>query len=142
MTPAELARRHAECFVVPPPWSEAAFAALLAEPAVALVTEPEGFALGRVVLDEAEVLTIAVAPAARKQGVGQRLLTELIGRLAGRGATSVFLEVATGNVPALALYRAAGFAEAGRRRGYYLAQDGRRSDAVVMRRDLGARRSS
>ncbi|MFN3938429.1 MAG: ribosomal-protein-alanine acetyltransferase, partial [Gemmobacter sp.] len=58
---------HARCFTSPPPWSEAAFAAALADPNGFLCGEGAGFALGRVTLDEAELLTLAVAPEARRR---------------------------------------------------------------------------
>jgi ribosomal-protein-alanine N-acetyltransferase len=136
VTPEALARLHAACFTVPRPWSAQEFAALLADRGVILVTESAGFALGRVAADEAEVLTIAVDPAARRSGVGARLLGALLTEAATRGATEAFLEVAADNAAALALYRGAGFAEAGRRRGYYRGPSGAATDALILRRAL------
>jgi ribosomal-protein-alanine N-acetyltransferase len=78
------------------------------------------------------VLTLAVAPSARRQGVATALIDAVKGMVSQRGCRSLFLEVATGNIAALALYRRAGFAEVGRRRRYY--SDG--SDALVMRVNL------
>ena len=77
-------------------------------------------------------LTLAVAPAARGQGLGAMLLAGAMQGAVLRGAGEMFLEVAAGNAAALALYRSAGFAEVGRRRRYYA--DG--SDALVLRRVL------
>lgn len=134
MTPAALARLHALCFTTPRPWTVSEFETLLAQPDVLLIAGRDGFALGRVAADEAEVLTIAVAPGARRQGLGQRLLADLVAQSAARGAATVFLEVAADNGPARALYHAAGFAEAGRRPGYYRLPDGTRSDALLLRR--------
>ena len=136
MTPADLAHLHARSFTTPRPWTEAEFAALLADKGAVLVTGPHGFAMGRALANEAELLTIAVAPEARQQGAGQRLLRDFLAAAQGMGADAVFLEVAEDNTAARALYRAAGFAEAGRRRGYYRMPDGRRVDAVVMRLGL------
>ena len=70
--PAALAAVHARAF--PAPWSRDEFAALLAQPGVLAVVEPDGFILIRVVLDEAEILTLAVRPAARRAGLGGRLV--------------------------------------------------------------------
>jgi [ribosomal protein S18]-alanine N-acetyltransferase len=108
MTPADLARLHAACFTMPRPWGAAEFADLLASPLVFLVAEPAGFALGRAVADEAELLTLAVDPSARRQGSGRRLLTKFEAEAASRGATSAFLDVAAGNDAARALYLSAG----------------------------------
>jgi len=88
-----------------------------------------GFIVSRLVLDEAEILSIAVTSTRRGQ-----LLDINLRRLVGMGARSVFLEVDEGNVPALRLYRRAGFREVGRREAYYPA--GRGSAALTLRRDL------
>jgi ribosomal-protein-alanine N-acetyltransferase len=136
MDAAALARLHGRCFTLPPPWSEAAFAGLLAQPGVFLRTEAAGFVLGRVILDEAELLTLAVDPAARRQGAGRRLLAAFAAEAAARGATRVFLEVASGNMAARALYAGAGWAEAGRRRGYYQGAGGAADDALILARAL------
>lgn len=101
-----------------------------------LITEPKGLLLGRAVADEAELLTMAVAPEARRQGIGARLLSAFLHRTSTEKAETAFLEVASGNAAAIALYRAAGFAEAGRRRGYYATTGQAAEDAIVMRLGL------
>jgi ribosomal-protein-alanine N-acetyltransferase len=93
-----------------------------------------GFIVSRLVLDEAEILSIAVASTRRGRGLARQLLDINLRRLVGLGARSVFLEVDEGNVPALRLYRRAGFREVGRREAYYPA--GRGSAALILRRDL------
>lgn len=95
-----------------------------------------GFALSRIVGDEAEILTIAVSPEARGHGAGRALLTHHLERLARHGARTVFLEVDEGNKPALALYRRARFSEIGRRPGYYPKDDGTKATAITMRASL------
>jgi ribosomal-protein-alanine N-acetyltransferase len=102
------------------------------------VSEPGGFALGQVMADEAELLTIAVAPAQRRLGLGRRLLGAFLSACAARGASAVFLEVDAGNTAALGLYQSAGFLAAGRRRDYYLGPNGTRTDALVLRRATDA----
>lgn len=95
-----------------------------------------GFILARGAADEAEVLTMAVSPACRRQGHA-RVLVEAAARLAGvRGARSLLLEVAVDNHAAIGLYRAAAFAEVGIRRRYYARAGKDAVDAMVMRRDL------
>jgi ribosomal-protein-alanine N-acetyltransferase len=135
-SPEALAALHARCFTSPRPWSADEFAALLREPAVFLLGGAHGFALGRVLADEAELLTIAVAPEARGRGLGHRLMEAFEAEAARRGATRAFLEVAEDNDAALRLYRARGYGESGRRRGYYRRHPGPAADALVMARDL------
>ena len=136
MTPADLASLHAESFVTPRPWSETEFKALLAGAGSFMVTETAGFALGRAIAGEAELLTIAVAQGRRRQGLGRRLLVRFLAQARDMGSTVVFLEVAADNAPALALYRRAGFAECGRRSGYYVGPGQSKTDALVLSRVL------
>lgn len=75
--------------------------------------------LSRLVADEAEVLTVIVAPSNRHRGYARTLLAHHLDRLADHGARTVFLEVAEDNPPACRLYKGAGFVEVGRRAGYY-----------------------
>lgn len=137
MTPEALATLHARCFQSPPPWSAADFAGFLADPLAFLLVEGDaGFLLGRAVAGEAELLTLAVAPEARRRGLARTLVARFLYQAQLRGADRAFLEVAADNAPALSLYESAGFTAAGRRRGYYLAPDGQHSDALVLARDL------
>jgi [ribosomal protein S18]-alanine N-acetyltransferase len=137
--PAALARLHAQCFTTPRPWSPAEFTELLKQPGVFTVIWPQGLALGRIAAGEAELLTLAVRPGSRRQGLGRRLLAEFLDEAAVRGAEAVFLEVAADNQPARRLYDSEGFTEVGRRRGYYCDPVGARLDAVILRRGLDRR---
>lgn len=85
------------------------------------------------VVDEVELLTLAVAAGWQGNRVGRRLLGWLQSRARAIGMQSMLLEVAAGNEAALNLYRRAGFERIGQRRGYYRAADGSRDDAWVMR---------
>jgi ribosomal-protein-alanine N-acetyltransferase len=135
-----LAAIHAAAFAGPhdAPWSAAAIAALLQQPGVFSVTARDGFILMRAVAGEAEILTLAVRPGARRAGVGARLVREGLAGAVELGAARVFLEVAEDNAAARALYARAGFAEAGRRRGYYAGADGARRDALLLALNLAA----
>ena len=135
---ARLAAIHAEAFDRPgeTSWSAAAFADLLIQAGVFAVEAADGFILMRVVADEAEILTLAVRPGARRGGLGGRLVGEGVLAAAARGATRVFLEVAEDNLAARALYERTGFVEAGRRPGYYAAADGGRRDALLLALNL------
>lgn len=123
-------------------WSAGDIGELISGPGgFALLVEegdrPVGFILCRAMAGEAEVLTLAVDPAARRRGLGRALVEAALGAARMAGAEAMFLEVAHDNAPALALYEAAGFARAGVRRGYYARGLEGSADAVVMRLDLG-----
>ena len=105
-----------------PGWSRESLASTLADPATLCLVAREasralvGFALGRSVVDELEVLLVVVAPAARRRGFGRALVEALLARA---------------NAAAIALYARAGFVAAGRRPRYYEG----REDAITMRRE-------
>lgn len=139
MTPAALARLHARCFTNPPPWSAAGFAALLDSPHVFVLTAPaaDAFALGRVIGPEAELLTLATDPDARRQGLARALMAEFEREARARGAETLFLEVAETNTAALALYTRCGFTPNGRRPGYFSTEDGKPLAALLLCKPLG-----
>ncbi|HXG99235.1 MAG TPA: ribosomal protein S18-alanine N-acetyltransferase [Sphingomicrobium sp.] len=95
-----------------------------------------GFSLMRVVADEAELLLIAVAPTAQREGVGRALIDDFITLASARGARQLHLEVREGN-GALTLYERAGFAIVGRRRDYYRGKEGAPLDALTLALKLG-----
>ncbi|UAK26428.1 GNAT family N-acetyltransferase [Sphingomonas nostoxanthinifaciens] len=97
---------------------------------------PIGFALSRLLVDDAELLLLAVAPDARGQGAGAALIERTAGIAATRGAERLLLEVRDGNA-ALGLYTRTGFGPIGRRQGYYRGVDGRSHDALTLARPLG-----
>jgi len=130
---AAMAAIHRLAFPPGETWGTDAIALQLALPGVfGWLDKRGGMILARIAADEAEVLTLAVVPEARRRGVGTRLLDTAM-RLAGaRGARTAFLEVSVGNTAAIALYARAGFTPVGRRPRYYA--DG--TDALVLRRTL------
>ena len=114
-------------------WGPDAFALHLALPGVfGFVAAAGGTVLARVAADEAEVLTVAVAPEAQGRGLGRALLEHAAHEAARRGAASMVLEVSVANVAALALYRGAGFTTVGRRPRYYPGG----ADALIQRRAI------
>ncbi len=126
--PERLAAIHAAAFAGGEVWDRGALASVLGLAGAFAVERPGGMAIFRVVLDEAELLTIGVLPGNRRQGTGRALLAQGIADCIARGAGRLFLEVAADNQPALALYESVGFAPVGRRPKYYA--NGR--DAVLM----------
>ncbi|RZM11959.1 MAG: GNAT family N-acetyltransferase [Sphingomonas sp.] len=114
-------------------WTRSQCLGVLAMPGVQLLIAydadlPAGFALTRTIMDEAELLLLAVAPSCRRRGVGGALLRAVIADARAAGVTKLHLEVRAGN-DAVALYTSAGFARIGERRGYYRGRDGRPHDA-------------
>lgn len=122
------------------PWSASLFLAELDPEAPAArswwVAHDNGELIGYVggmVVDHAiEILNVAVAPAYRRGGVARKLLGHVSYDAQMLGCTSATLEVEVGNDAAIALYESLGFAEVGRRRGYY----GPGADALVMQASL------
>ncbi len=138
-----LAELHREDFVRP--WNAGEFAALLAQEPVFGYAAREsgrsnagmaGFVLARLAAGEAEILSIAVARSCRRLGLGRQLMDAVLRELHKQRADALFLEVDETNVAAVSLYRRLGFREVGRRPGYYAAETGQKSGALIMRRDL------
>ncbi|WP_197426271.1 GNAT family N-acetyltransferase [Erythrobacter sp. CCH5-A1] len=96
---------------------------------------PAGFVLTRHVLDEEELLLIAVMPGARRRGVGAALIEHLFAIARTRGTARVFLEMRRGN-PAIHLYHKFGFEPIGERRNYYRMASGERIDAITFARSI------
>ena len=123
------------------PWSAEEIAELMSGPgAFAQLAEsagPVAFILCRAIAGEAEILTLAVSPAARRRGVARGLVEAAAGAARIAGAEAMFLEVADDNLAAIGLYEGAGFTRAGLRRGYYDRGPQGLADALVMRLDLG-----
>ena len=94
-----------------------------------------GFALARVVADEAELLLLAVRAPCRGRGIGTALIVRTLAVAAAAGARRLHLEVRDGN-EALRLYTRIGFDQVGRRRGYYRGRDGQSFDALSLSRLL------
>ena len=94
-----------------------------------------GFAMMRYIFDEVELLLFAVTRACRGQGIGRRLLQDVLAHARARGAGRMILEMRKGN-PAEHLYRAQGFTQIGHRPKYYKQPSGERLDAITMAVDL------
>ncbi|WP_342076631.1 ribosomal protein S18-alanine N-acetyltransferase [Yoonia sp. SS1-5] len=137
MTPAQLAQLHAACFADARAWTDAEFAALLNQPGTRLACAAHGFCLVRVIADEAEVLTLAVDPPYRRQGLARMVLQDAEQQAANAGAVQVFLEVAADNAAARALYQKAGYRQVGERPGYYLHKDKAAVAALILQKQLG-----
>lgn len=134
------------------PWSQESFASSIEPQRMRFLVaeEGDGAALGRpdpsgeprilgyvvalLLFEEAEIANLAVAPWARRRGVGGLLLDRVSADLAAVGVRSVYLDVRESNAGARALYASRSFAVVGRRRGYYRHPT---EDALLLKRDLG-----
>lgn len=125
-----MALLHAQCFSGPERWSQGALAEALAARGAVFAHHAGGFALGRVMADEAELLTLAVPTDARRGGIGRLLLARFCDHAQTMGARQAFLEVAADNAAARGLYLSQGWHELGLRRAYY--HNG--ADALTMAR--------
>jgi ribosomal-protein-alanine N-acetyltransferase len=117
-------------------WTEAQTLSMLALPGVWLSLaridgDPAGFALNRIVADEAELLLLAVSPQFRRLGVGMALIERSRMITRKRNGFRLHLEVRHNN-PAIELYSKAGFRLVGRRPGYYRGNDGQIHDALTL----------
>ena len=125
---------HARAFPQDECWNERIIAGQLSQPGVfGLIDARGGMLLARLAADEAEVLTVAVVPERRQQGLGAALLSRAADEARLRGAERIFLEVSTRNPAARGLYQQLGYQQIGRRKAYYA--DG--SDALVLSKVLG-----
>ncbi len=135
MAAPKLAALHATAFARP--WDTHEFERMLCERsteahALWRAGVLQGFVLSRRVADEAEILTIVLAPSARGGGLSHRLLRDHLSDLALGGVRRVHLEVDEGNTAALKLYARHGFRQVGERTGYYARPDGSRATAFTM----------
>ncbi len=130
---AVMAAIHAAAFPAPDAWRADVFSQQLALPGTFGLLHPSGgMILARLAADEAEVLTLAVAPEVRGTGIAAALLQQAAAICGAMGASALFLEVSVGNAAARAAYDRAGFQPVGRRRAYYADL----SDALVLRLGL------
>ena len=136
MTPRDLAQLHAADPTGHRAWSEAEFSALRSAESTLYIDCLEGFAIGQIVFDEAELFLIMVKPNFKKQGFGRQILSAFESDANLRGAARVILEVASGNVAARSLYASQSYREIARRKNYYVFPSGNYEDAIVMEKQL------
>jgi ribosomal-protein-alanine N-acetyltransferase len=138
---AGIAAMHACLF--DEPWDPPSVARLIDRPtALAMLARTigtgadAGFVIAHVAADEAEILTIGVAPEWQRRGIARLLLRKLASKAAARGARHLYADVAVDNEPAIALYAGLGFDPRGRRKAYYTRRTTAPSDAVLLAKPL------
>lgn len=132
---SQVAELEKLCFTLP--WSEKSVAGELENPLALWLVAMEGDSLAgyvgsQTVMDETDMMNLAVAPQFRRQGVAEALVNALVASLKERGSWCLTLEVRDSNEAARALYAKLGFVEIGRRRGYYRDP---REDALILRKE-------
>ena len=125
----ELANLHQKCFPNKP-WSADDFRDLKNSGCEIIMSE-NGFIVYRIVVDEAEIITIGVNPDFRRQGIAAVMVGIIEKTLKNQGVKKIFLEVASNNIPAQKLYENSGFVQVGLRPKYY---DG--VDAILMSKNI------
>ena len=136
MTPAEMAELHRAEPTGQRAWSETEFSAMLSASNAVSVTCDAGFAVGQVIVDEAELFLIMTKPEHRKQGVGHRILATFEQQAFQNAVRRIILEVADTNEAARALYSANGYQQIAVRKNYYTFPNGSHADAIVMEKHL------
>lgn len=139
MNPDDYAQTHAKSFPAGKGWAATVFRTYFDRATTIVGGDAQSFVLGTVILDEAEILTVATDPAVQRQGKARAALRDFVNHADARNVTRVFLEVAADNAPALALYAQAGFAQTSIRKGYYRRANAPNCDAIVMQLKLPLR---
>ncbi|WP_455466324.1 ribosomal protein S18-alanine N-acetyltransferase [Bartonella sp. B39] len=136
---APLHKIYQNCFI--PAWEKQAFDNFLQDHSIFgykafFISKPDqilGFCLCRLILDEAEIITIAVQPHLRQQGIGTLLIDSILRHLHHEGAIKLFLEVEETNLSALNLYQRFKFEKIAKRPAYYQSKNSR-TDAIIMQK--------
>ena len=136
LSATELAQLHQQAFTKERPWSALEFKNLIAQPGVFLTCSSHCFALGRLVVDEVEILTVACAPSHQRQGLARQIIVQLLDEATSHGSVWSFLEVASDNTAAISVYQGLEFEEVGQRKNYYKRKDTAPCDALIFRKYL------
>ena len=132
---AQIAQLEKVCFS--DPWSEKSIASELDNPLAFWLVALEGQTVAgyigsQTVMDETDMMNVAVHPEFRRKGIGQALINTLVEHLQKAGSRCLTLEVRASNAAAIALYAKLGFSEVGRRKNYYRNP---REDALILRKE-------
>lgn len=140
-----LASLHAQCF--PQAWNAKTFADFAPTAQGLLLsinsadrensrTTDVGFIIYTIAADQADLITLGVIPQSQQQGAGRFLMEQAFAHLKSLGVEKLFLEVATDNTAALALYKSTGFVQVGTRPNYYKNERGEITDAAVLHKKI------
>ena len=138
MNPAHVAQiAELEKISFSDPWSERSIASELDNKLAFWLVAVEGDTVAgyigsQTVMDETDMMNVAVHPDFRRRGIAEALVTGLVEELKNNGSHCLTLEVRASNAPAIALYEKLGFSEIGRRKNYYRNP---REDALILRKE-------
>ena len=136
MTPEQMGQLHLATRNKVRAWSAQEYHTLINDPMATLFAGENGFALGRVVQDEAELLMIIVQPNQQSRGFGRAYLSEFEVECRKRGAKNCLLEVVANNEAAKSLYYSSGYEQTGIRKSYYHLDNNQRLDALILNKIL------
>ena len=118
------------------PWSEIEYKNLLDTDTIRSFHTKNGFLIGRVIDQDAEILNVIIHPDYRRLGKASKLIGMFEKEAKDSGSSRCFLEVAESNSSAKKLYKALGYLKVGQRNNYYKFADGRKDDAVILSKEI------
>ena len=136
MTPFEMAKLHSLSDDHTRPWSEIEYKKLLDTNTCRLFHTKNGFLIGRVIDQDAEILNVIIHPDYRRLGKASKLIGTFEKEAKDAGSSRCFLEVAESNSSAKKLYNALGYLKIGQRNNYYKFVDGRKDDAAILSKEI------
>ena len=136
MTPFEMAKLHLLLGGHTRPWSEIEYKNLLDTNTSRLYHTKNGFLIGRVIDQDAEILNVIIHKDYRRRGKASNLIGIFEKEAKDAGCSRCFLEVAESNISAKKLYKALGYLKVGQRDNYYKFGDGRKDDAAILSKEI------
>ena len=136
MTPFDMAKLHSLWGNHTRPWSESEYKKLLDTNTSRLFHTKNGFLIGRVIDQEAEILNVIIHPDYRRLGKASKLIGMFEKEAKDAGSSRCFLEVADSNTSAKKLYKVLGYLKVGQRNKYYKFVDGRKDDAAILSKEI------
>lgn len=136
MTPFEMAKLHLLSGCLTRPWSEIEYKNLLNTDTVKFFDVKNGFLIGRIISQDAEILNVIVHPKYRRLGKARQLVGKFEKEAKDAGSLNCFLEVAESNSSANALYHDLGYLKVGQRKNYYEFVDGRKDSALILSKEI------
>ncbi len=136
MTPFEMATLHLLSGIHTRPWSEIEYKNLLDRNTSRFFHTENGFLIGRVIDQDAEILNVIIHPDYRRLGKASKLIGMFEKEAKDAGSSRCFLEVAESNSSAIKLYSALGYLKVGQRNNYYKFVDGRKDDAAILSKEI------
>ena len=136
MTPYEMAKLHLMSGSPTRSWSESEYKNLLATDKIRFFYVENGFLVGRLIGQDAEILNVIIHPKYRRLGKARHLISKFENEAKNVGSSRCFLEVAESNSSANKLYHDLGYLKVGQRKNYYEFIDGRKDNASILAKEI------